>query len=314
MLIKKTHLALLLSIALVCACGSTEKDNEQETANIDAFRTYPVDITISETSVLNHIESVEVLGLEETEASLLDNASYVHILKDHIVFRNGYRPEVFIYSKTGNFLAKIDRKGEGPEEYTSIREHWVNENLIQIYDGRRIVSYDMGGEFVKSLTVKNSAAHLNSLEGGYVADVSSAPVEGTLKYNIAFLNEKLERDTLAVPYTTAKKTGMFWLASTFSKYNDDLLYQHTYGDTIFKLKSKKAIPLLSVDLGDKWVWKDPTINQDIQRQKALRKETGAITMIFMLVSEELVYLDLIRAGKFLLNRQSGDYQKLSFNK
>lgn len=303
----------IILVLLVFSCNSTKKDSENSETNIDKFRTYPIDVDIPSTSIFDYIESVEVLGLEETDESLLTGVFEPSFLENHIVFKNG-RDEVFIYSGDGEYLAKIDDKGNGPEEYIYLGDLWINGSLIEIYDTRGIISYDLNGDFVKSMKLQNRVSHLNSIGDGYVSDVSRSPVDDTLKYELAFLNANLERGTLAIPYDTRKKTSIFWVANTFSRYNDDVLYQHTNGDTIYKLAAGIAKPLLSVDFGEKWLWKDKEVYEDLQKQKARKSENGAFSMFFMKVSKRLVYIDARGAGTFLLNRQSGNYQKLSFDK
>lgn len=310
----KFALSIIL-ISLFCfSCSKTETQSIDNEDDIDIFRTYPVDVTVPATSIFDYIESVEVLGLEETDQSLLTRVSEVNFLKNHIVFKNGYLDEVLIYSREGEFLAKIDRKGNGPEEFISVRDLWVKGNLIQIYDDKKVLIFDLNGEFVKSINVQGRATYLKGMKDGYIADITRSTVEDSSKYNVAFLNDKLERETLAIPYDIPKKTNIFWQATTFSNYKDNILYQHTNGDTIYNLASGKASPLLSIDFGEKWLWKDKNIYQNVQKQRAISKELETISMFFMKVSEKLVFLHTRRYGRFLLNRQSGNYQKLSFDK
>lgn len=309
------NLLLLCILGLAAIACSSSKEAEIITNEIDDFKTYPIDITIDNTSIFDLIENIEFLGLEETEQSLLGYVFGTIFTENRIVFKNGnVVDEIFIYSEQGEFLNKISRKGGGPEEYSSILSFWLNKDLIEVFDGKRIVSYDLNGSFVKAALVKQGGIQINGLEDGYVTDVSRSPVDGELKFKLAFLNNQFERDTLAIPYETAKKTRITWLTTPFSNYNDNLLYQHPNGDTTYKLQSKTATPLFSIDLGEKWLWKDKEIYDNLEKQSQLMRENKAISMFFTKVSEKKIYLDLIRNGKFLVNRQTGNYQKISFDK
>lgn len=310
----KSSLSILFISLVYFSCSKTETQSMDQEDNIDEFRTYPVDITAPATSIFDHIESVEVLGLEETDQSLLTRVSEINFLENHIVFKNGYKDEVLIYSRGGEFMKKIDSKGNGPEEFISVRDLWVKGKLIQIYDDKKVLSFNLNGEFVKSMNIQGRATYLKGMKDGYIADITRSTIQDSLKYNVAFLNDKLERETLAIPYDIPKKTNIFWQATTFSNYKDNILYQHTNGDTIYNLASGKASPLLSIDFGEKWLWKDKDIYQNVQKQRAISKELETISMFFMKVSEKFVFLDTRRSGRFLVNRQSGDYQKLSFDK
>ncbi|MFY0592166.1 6-bladed beta-propeller [Roseivirga sp.] len=312
-LIRNTSM-LISTLFIILSCGTSEKATKEGIVDIDNFRAYPIDVDVKERSVFQFVESVKVLGLEETNESLLENLTDAIFLDNHIVFKNGRQEEIMVYSEGGKFLTKIKQQGNGPEEYVSIRNLWVNDNLIQVYDGRHVISFDLAGDFVSVLSLKNRVSHLHGNTNGFVADVGRAPLDGDLRYNLEFLNEELERDTLAIPYTKLKKTSIFWLSTPFSLYNKDVAYQHTNGDTLYKILSDGAAPLLSVDFGEKWIWKDEAVYDNIQKQRMLRSENGAISMFFMRASQNFIYADAIRSGKFLINRATGDYQKITFNK
>ncbi|OEK04803.1 6-bladed beta-propeller [Roseivirga misakiensis] len=314
MISRNKILILFTGFAFLLSCERTEKESVTEPTNIDEFRSYPLDIDVPSRSGFDLIEGIEVLGLEETDESLLEGLIDASFTNGQIIFKNGRKEQVFIYDENGKFISKIEQSGGGPEEYTTIRNLWVNKDLIQIYDGRRIISFNLDGTFASAATFKNRVAHAHSIENGYVGDVSRSPVDGDLNYYLELLNNNLERETLAIPYAKLKQTNMFWLLTPFSKYNDHLVYQHTNGDTLYKVQANGVSPLLSIDLGDKWVWKDLAVYDDLKRQSLLRRENGAVSMFFMRASEQFIYVNAIRSGTFLINRSTGDYQKISFDK
>ena len=99
---------------------------------------------------------VEYIPLE-TKDDFICQGLVLAIGKDIILARNRIRDgDIFIYDrKTGKGLKKINREGQGGEEYTFIQRIVLDEkqNEIFVLDhfSRKISVYDLDGNFKRSL-------------------------------------------------------------------------------------------------------------------------------------------------------------------
>ena len=138
---------LLFALA---GCGK-DKQSTNELITVDVTASYP-----KKELILQDFMDVEYIPLE-TKDDFICQGLVLAIGKDIILARNRIRDgDIFIYDrKTGKGLKKINREGQGGEEYTFIQRIVLDEkqNEIFVLDhfSRKISVYDLDGNFKRSL-------------------------------------------------------------------------------------------------------------------------------------------------------------------
>lgn len=144
--------AILLLV--MTSCGS---DN----ASTDGFIT--VDVTKSSYSpkkelVLQDFMDVEYIPLETNDEFV--NQGYVNAIGEKYIIVTNYREDgdIFVYDRNGKAIRKINRKGQGGEEYISclkiILDEENEELFINDFLARKIKVYDLEGNFKRSFKQK----------------------------------------------------------------------------------------------------------------------------------------------------------------
>jgi hypothetical protein len=131
----------LITCGAMCAlsCGETSEDNIAtiENTDLDVFKVYELDTAGQKVRFADMIESVELMRLEETDASLLSFITELVETDDHYLLTSGRGGDLFFYSKEGKYEFKINREGEGPEEYLNIEDKWVSDDTLFVYSNRQ---------------------------------------------------------------------------------------------------------------------------------------------------------------------------------
>lgn len=128
--------------------------NKQST---DSFITVDVTATYPEKElILQDFLDVEYIPLE-TNDEFVTSASMQAIGKNHIIFRNagGQDGDIFIFDRTGKGLRKINRSGQGSQEYLTIGSITLdeenNEMFINNYYLNQLIVYDLFGNYKRTL-------------------------------------------------------------------------------------------------------------------------------------------------------------------
>jgi hypothetical protein len=156
---KRASGILVIILLLMTGC----RENKQSTDDI-----IPVDVTTTnypkKELILQDFMDVEYIPLE-TSDDFLNQGFVQDVGKNFILVKNRNADgDIFVYDRTGKILRKINRKGQGGEEYTFILgitlDEDNNEMFVNSHSTRKIQVYDLYGNFKRSLKHKEGAGSL----------------------------------------------------------------------------------------------------------------------------------------------------------
>jgi hypothetical protein len=114
--------------------------------------------------ILQDFLDVEYIPLETTDEFLCQG--FVRAIGKEIIVVTNYVNDgnIFIFDRSGKGLKKINRKGQGGEEYTNISRGIVldedcSEMFVNNRSARRILVYDLDGNFKRSFKHKEGAGY-----------------------------------------------------------------------------------------------------------------------------------------------------------
>jgi len=137
-------LVIILSVVMAGCTGGKQSTNELMV--VDVTKRYP-----KKELILQDFFDVEYIVLE-TNDEFVTNGFIKYIGKDIIVATNtGMLGDIHIFDRNGKGLRKINRRGQGPEEYTStshlIVDEDENEMAIVCIFQQKVLIYDLYGNF-----------------------------------------------------------------------------------------------------------------------------------------------------------------------
>ena len=157
---KRVNTILAIILLMMAGCGGGRKSGSES----DTFIT--VDVTASypkKELILQDFMDVEYIALE-TGGEFYCQGIVRAIGNDFIIVINSVRDgDIFIFDRNGKGLRKINRKGQGGEEYTNINEIILDEdnNEMFVNDVNRILVYDLFGKFKRSIRYKEGSRYRN---------------------------------------------------------------------------------------------------------------------------------------------------------
>ena len=119
---------ILIVVSLFIFSCSSEKGNEQ-----GEYHHFVVDIKgksdpelLKET--MGNMES-RLVRLETADSLLFNGkSSYLYVVSDYLFVADLKQKIILCYDKQGKFINKINRKGQGPEEYITLANIYFNDN------------------------------------------------------------------------------------------------------------------------------------------------------------------------------------------
>ena len=149
---------IILTVAVCSGCSRTGTQTD-ELITVDITANYP-----EKTLILQDFMDVEYIPLETTD-EFLCRGDILTVGKDLItvVDRRG-DGTIFLFNRNGKALRKINRKGQGGEEYIHPLNVTLDENNGELFVndmyGQKIKVYDLNGNYIRSFPHKENLRYI----------------------------------------------------------------------------------------------------------------------------------------------------------
>lgn len=152
---KITNFLLVLISLAIAGCAGNQKQSTEDFVTVDVTKSYP-----KKELILQDAMDVEYIPLETTDG-FITQGIVMDVGKDIMIVRNRTPDgDIFIFDRNGKGLRKINRMGQGGEEYIFYLSGGVflDEESGEIYlnDGVRysFIVYDLDGNFKRRIQYK----------------------------------------------------------------------------------------------------------------------------------------------------------------
>ena len=148
---KRITIGTLTLLSLMGMFGCKQQETVEALMTLDVKADYP-----EKEWVVQDFLDVEYIPLETNE-EFITSASMQAIGKNLIILRNknGQDGDIFIFDRTGKGQRKINRSGQGSQEYTNIGSIALDEEkgelFINNYYSSQFIVYDLSGNFKRTL-------------------------------------------------------------------------------------------------------------------------------------------------------------------
>ena len=155
---KRINLIWIIIIFFIVGCKQSDTSNN-EFVTIDITAKYPY-----KKLVLQDFMDVEYIPLETTD-EFLCKGHIQAVGKNFIIAINQNNDgNIYIFDCKGKALRKINRKGQGGEEYLNVLNVTLDENNGEIFVNdmlaKKVIVYDLEGNFKRSFPHKNGLMYI----------------------------------------------------------------------------------------------------------------------------------------------------------
>jgi hypothetical protein len=162
---KSKLISVIIMLPLImtnCETGNKQSALAGDVITIDVTANYP-----EKELILQNFMDVEYIALDDadeflTQGRVLDVGKEIILVENRVIDGN-----IFIFDRTGKGVRKINRRGQGSEEYLNttaiILDEDRDEIFVEDYKPRRILVYDLYGNFKRSFKFTGSDGHYNGV-------------------------------------------------------------------------------------------------------------------------------------------------------
>ena len=245
---KTTRILVTIILAFILASCGGKQQSTNDIITVDVNANYP-----EKELILQDFMDVEYIPLETTD-EFITQGNVLTIGSKYILVKNWINNgDIFIFDrKTGKGIRKINRRGQGAEEYISIDAVVLDEENNEIFvncdNSRKIFVYDLLGNFKRALAHGEGPEYLNifNYDKENLIRYDEGRNKGIQPYHaiISKQDGSITQD-IPIPYDVIKtpmirlEGGMiFASAPSIIPYRKDWLLAETSSDTIYHFQSK----------------------------------------------------------------------------
>ena len=281
-IMKKVLLSCFLYILLlITACSHTSP--------IVGYPSLFVNLEQQTVSFKDLFSTIRLIPLETNDSCLLIGIDKLICFEERFYVLDVQRPALYIFSKSGNFIQQISRKGNGPGEYNMIYDFYIDENerkigLLSPYG--YLLIYDLNGVFLekRGLPVKPNYYSVSDMDAKSIA-----------LWSCVDKSEKgitvLEKDSFSIINTFWNNDRIFDMGNMkpFYRYRGELYFTTAYQNIVYKLKQDSITPAYQWDFGkggihERLLQKYLGIENDRERNNRLLNDLSDGTFPFLMNS------------------------------
>lgn len=281
-IMKKVLLSCFLYILLlITACSHTSP--------IVGYPSLFVNLEQQTVSFKDLFSTIRLIPLETNDSCLLIGIDKLICFEERFYVLDVQRPALYIFSKSGNFIQQISRKGNGPGEYNMIYDFYIDENerkigLLSPYG--YLLIYNLNGVFLekRGLPVKPNYYSVSDMDAKSIA-----------LWSCVDKSEKgitvLEKDSFSIMNAFWNNDRIFDMGNMkpFYRYRGELYFTTAYQNIVYKLKQDSITPAYQWDFGkggihESLLQKYLDIENDSERNNRLLNDLSDGTFPFLMNS------------------------------
>jgi hypothetical protein len=204
-------------------------------------------------------DSIICIKLQPNPGDVMGRIMNITVRRKYIYAQDVSQDMIFIFDKTGKFVSKLDKKGQGPDEYNSIGPFFIDDSeeyieVIDMFKQSKFKYINISFESVEVLPIPDISYSLCRKSDGfyYFATLQGDNVINDKKTNagLVILDDKNNMKTLFDKNIETNNSYYFLCGECFTQNDkNELFFSNMFDNTFYRLETGEAYPVFTVDFG-----------------------------------------------------------------
>jgi len=253
--LRQVLVIIIVAIFFSGCVKHTSKTASSEVININPYESED-SVNLSEIA-----DSVKCIRLQTDSNNIMGRVREIIVRKKYIYAFDVSQQIIFVFDKTGKYVSKLNKRGDGPDEYVFMGPVFIddNEEFIELIDFKGDKSSKLKYSNISFKFIGKEpfpSVNCNSCkrnEGNYYfATQQLDNIIGGKKTNAGLLitdSKKNEKTLFDKNIKTDHSSFSPNIESFTINNNNELFMSLMYDNTFYKLVAKEALPILTVNFG-----------------------------------------------------------------
>jgi hypothetical protein len=239
------------------SCGNkTAVNNSSEVINVNPYEATDY-VNLSEI-----VDSVKCIKLQTDSGDVMGIIREIIIKKKYIYAIDALQEVIFVFNKEGKFVSKLDKKGEGPDEYGWMGYVFIDddEEYIEVIDligkGNFVklkyanISFELDEVSPFPEVYANTCKRINGIYYYSTQQLDNIINGKKTNAGLVIANDTTIEKTLFDKDIETKGNSYSPNVESFTTNNkDEFFLSLMYDNTFYQLEDGEATPVLTIDFG-----------------------------------------------------------------
>ena len=244
----KTLVQSLFFFGFACLMNACSSPQSEDTRGLKTIHIEPDNIR--DDVMLSEFAEAKLVPLPTADDLIIGKIRRIRTSDKYICLSDWNA--IYRFSRSGEFLGKIEKKGQGPDEYTSIMDFIItgDDEIAVLTEGRRILFYSWDGKMTKEVKLDPSlnSALMTQLGDKLLMNIGNFTRSKHVLPVFDIHTGKKTNDLLPVDEYKAKYLYCFEANNFTPGQNDTTCYFFTwYNDTIYRVTPNTCQPAVFLD-------------------------------------------------------------------
>jgi len=211
-----------------------------------------VDEDASSPSLINLLDSIRILKLSNER--LIAEITKVKFHGDQVFVFDQIAQALLIFLETGELVNVIDRTGRGPGEFVKIADFAIDpaQEEIVILDqfNRKMLHYDLQGNFINEIRFTTHARHFSIINGAYILYNDFNSRWGETNYNLFISDSSGHVKSHLLPFDKEYKNTNRVKLSYLTDNQAEVNYIGHYSRDWYKITEDSIWKAYEIDFGE----------------------------------------------------------------
>lgn len=174
---KVTKCFVVIFLFMFTSCLNKNNNSSNYGEELKQYHLNPKDgKTIVASSIF---DSIKYITLPFNDNTVIASIDKLEIYDSCFYFWDKIGRKIYCFDYKGNYIFQLDKRGQGPGEYTEITDFIIEKELQQIHvldrNLKKILCYDLRGNFIKDVKIEVSAMQFASVQSGWLLYTMGGP-------------------------------------------------------------------------------------------------------------------------------------------
>jgi hypothetical protein len=251
----KNCFIIIVAIIILGSCvnRTTNRENSIEVINVNPHEAKEY-VNLSELA-----DSIVCIKLQPAPGDVMGKVLQIVVKKKYIYALDISQMMVFVFDKTGKFISKLNKRGEGADEYRQLGNLLIddNEEYIEFIDWMKSAKFkyvNISFELVEVSTIPHVIYNTCRKSNGFYY-LATYPMDNVIngKKTNAELVVMDDKNTMKTLFDKNIETNSIYVTvniESFTQNDQNELFVSTMSDnTFYRLEAGEAYPVFTVDFG-----------------------------------------------------------------